>query len=97
MTKKHTIRKILFNVPLPLLVCLIAACSENADREFVQVEIFPLVMDHSHGSTIAELPNGDLLAAWFQGSGERWADDVRIMGARMSRKSNSCYVRKCYR
>ncbi|UCD52947.1 MAG: exo-alpha-sialidase, partial [Phycisphaerales bacterium] len=28
-------------------------------------------------------PNGDLLAAWFQGSGERWADDVAIMGARL--------------
>ena len=44
-------------------------------------EIFPLVNEHVHGSTIVELPNGDLLAAWFQGSGERWADDVRIMGA----------------
>jgi predicted neuraminidase len=45
-------------------------------------EIFPLVSQHVHGSTIVELPNGDLLAAWFQGSGERWADDVVIMGAR---------------
>ena len=47
------------------------------------VEIFPLVSQHVHGSTIVELPNGDLLAAWFQGSGERWADDVAIMGARL--------------
>jgi len=47
------------------------------------VEIFPRVQEHVHGSTIVELPNGDLLAAWFQGSGERWADDVRIMGARL--------------
>jgi predicted neuraminidase len=47
----------------------------------VQTEIFPPVQEHVHGSTIVELPNGDLLAAWFQGSGERWADDVRIMGA----------------
>ena len=46
------------------------------------VEIFPMVQEHVHGSTIVELPNGDLLAAWFQGSGERWADDVAIMGAR---------------
>lgn len=46
-------------------------------------EIFPLVSQHVHGSTIVELPNGDLLAAWFQGSGERWADDVAIMGARL--------------
>ena len=45
--------------------------------------IFPLQKEHAHGATLAELPNGDLLAAWFQGNGERWADDVRIMGARL--------------
>ncbi|MDO9341809.1 MAG: exo-alpha-sialidase [Bacteroidales bacterium] len=46
-------------------------------------EIFPLVTEHVHGATIVELSNGDLLAAWFQGSGERWADDVCIIGARL--------------
>lgn len=46
-------------------------------------DIFPLQTEHAHGSTIVELPNGDLLTAWFQGNGERWADDVRIMGARL--------------
>ncbi len=40
-----------------------------------------------HGSTLVELPDGSLLTAWFQGSGERWADDVRIMGARKKRNS----------
>ncbi|MDQ2655865.1 MAG: glycoside hydrolase [Bacteroidota bacterium] len=47
--------------------------------------IFPYQDQHVHGSTIVELPDGDLLAAWFQGSGERWADDVRIMGARLNK------------
>jgi predicted neuraminidase len=47
--------------------------------------IFPLQQEHVHGPTVAELPNGDLLSAWFQGSGERWADDVRIMGARLGK------------
>ena len=42
-----------------------------------------MVREHTHGSTIVELPNGDMLAAWFQGSGERWADDVAILGARL--------------
>jgi predicted neuraminidase len=55
----------------------------------MQLEIFPLTSEHAHGSSIAELPNGDLLAAWFQGSGERWADDVRIMGARLIRGSDA--------
>ena len=52
------------------------------------IEIFPLVKEHAHGATIVELDNGDLLAAWFQGSGERWADDVRIMGARLHRSED---------
>jgi predicted neuraminidase len=38
--------------------------------------------EHVHASSIVELPDGALLAAWFQGSGECEADDVRIMGAR---------------
>ncbi len=44
--------------------------------------IFPVQDEHVHGSSIVELSNGDLLVCWFQGSGERWADDVRIMGSR---------------
>ncbi len=47
-----------------------------------EASLFPLQEEHVHGSSIVELPGGDLLAAWFQGSGERTADDVRIMGAR---------------
>ncbi len=45
-------------------------------------DIFPLQSQHVHGSTLVELSNGDILIAWFQGSGERQADDVAIMGAR---------------
>jgi predicted neuraminidase len=55
----------------------------DEEAVYKTIEIFPLVSQHVHGSTIVELPNGDLLAAWFQGSGERWADDVAIMGARL--------------
>ncbi|MEC3881971.1 sialidase family protein [Parapedobacter sp. 10938] len=50
------------------------------------VLVFPLQPQHVHGSSVVELPNGDLLLAWFQGSGERTADDVRIMGARKKRE-----------
>ena len=45
--------------------------------------IFPPQQLHVHGATITECPNGDILAAWFEGTGERWADDVKIMGARL--------------
>jgi predicted neuraminidase len=55
------------------------------DAEIHSQIIFPYQDEHVHGSTLAQLPNGDVIAAWFQGSGERWADDVRIMGARLSK------------
>jgi predicted neuraminidase len=44
--------------------------------------IFPLDRLHNHGSCVVECPNGDLLVAWYRGSGERKADDVRVLGAR---------------
>lgn len=44
--------------------------------------IFPPNPKHNHGSSIVQAPNGDLLACWFHGSGERTADDVVIQGAR---------------
>lgn len=57
----------------------------SAQNISVGQNIFPLQNQHVHGSTIVELPNGDLLVAWFQGDGERWADDVQIMGARLKK------------
>ncbi len=75
------IRRILFT----LFVVMPSGVWANASTGVQQTEIFPPVQEHVHGSTIVELPNGDLLAAWFQGSGERWADDVRIMGARLKK------------
>ncbi|WP_247236708.1 exo-alpha-sialidase [Telluribacter sp. SYSU D00476] len=48
-----------------------------------QMLIFPVQEQHVHGSSLVSLPNGDFLTVWFQGSGERTADDVKIMGARL--------------
>ena len=71
-------------------LCLITMFCVSCKKEkfldlnsFQSTIIFPYQEEHVHGSTIVELPNGDLLSAWFQGSGERWADDVRIMGSRL--------------
>lgn len=55
----------------------------------VRGEVFPRQTQHVHGSSLVALPNGDLLAVWFQGSGERTADDVLLMGARKSKNSNT--------
>lgn len=53
------------------------------------VLIFPPQRQHAHGSSLVKLPNGDYLAVWFQGSGERTADDVRILGARLAHNKKS--------
>jgi predicted neuraminidase len=50
--------------------------------------IFPLQNKHVHSSSIVECPNGDFLACWFYGSGERTADDVLIQGARLKKGSD---------
>ncbi len=76
-------------VPLAWGAGCSAVPTTGVDGHFHAVEIFPRTADHVHGSTVVELPNGDLLAAWFQGSGERWADDVAIMGARLPRGRRS--------
>ncbi len=66
-----------------ITIFIIFSISLSAQQKFMQVEIFPSQEEHAHGGTIVELSNGDMLAAWFQGHGERWADDVRILGARL--------------
>jgi len=52
-----------------------------------QMLIFPQQEKHVHGSSLVSLPNGNFLAVWFQGSGERTADDVMIMGSRLKKGS----------
>jgi predicted neuraminidase len=47
--------------------------------------ILPPQEEHVHSSSIVELPNGDLFAVYYRGSGERRADDVRLEGARLAR------------
>lgn len=72
---------------------LVFSCGDGAQRrddgDLYRQLIFPLQDEHAHGPAIVKLPDGDLLAAWFQGSGERWADDVRIMGARLAQGDSS--------
>lgn len=58
-------------------------CAAHAGPLFRTNNIFPLQDKHVHGSSVVECPNGDLLACWYHGSGERTADDVQILGARL--------------
>lgn len=76
------------------VLCLVSygwvAAQPEARRSIIHSGlIFPEQPEHVHGSSIVCLPNGDFLAAWFQGSGERTADDVKIMGARLKKGENT--------
>lgn len=69
---------------IPSYYC--AAQTRDESKAIIREEfIFPFQNEHVHGSSIVMLPGGDMLACWFQGSGERSADDVRIMGARLKK------------
>ncbi|MCE1198627.1 MAG: glycoside hydrolase [Marinilabiliales bacterium] len=71
-----------------LLLAFVQGGAQNTvvSPAVVQQEfIFPFQGEHTHGSSIVQLSNGDLLAAWFQGNGERGADDVRVMGSRLKK------------
>ena len=67
------------------IAALVFAAAASTEAFHEKQLIFPPQDKHCHGSSLAELPNGDFIAVWFYGSGERNADDVRIQGARMKK------------
>ncbi len=77
---------------VPPYPCFVFACSallaltaagRSAEPAYRAELIFPLHPKHNHAPGIAECPNGDLLVSWYRGSGERSADDVAVLGARL--------------
>lgn len=66
-----------------LCVLLCVLCASAVSQPLHRGElIYPQEKWHNHASSVVELANGDLLAVWYHGSGERSADDVIIEGAR---------------
>ncbi len=63
-----------------LLINLLAATAIG--QRFEKTPLFPTEPWHNHLSSRVEPANGDLLLAWYHGSGEGRADDVRISGMR---------------
>ncbi|GAA4469096.1 exo-alpha-sialidase [Nibrella saemangeumensis] len=76
---------------LVLIGAMAVAVAQTTSNSAIirEMLIFPQQPQHVHGSSLVSLPNGDMLVAWFQGSGERTADDVRIMGARLKKGDKS--------
>jgi predicted neuraminidase len=75
----------MLRLPLTLLAasCALCAAVAHAAPEYREELIFPLNPQHNHAPGVVECPNGDLLVSWYRGSGERSADDVAILGARL--------------
>ncbi len=77
-------KRIIFSILIAFTSCFI--CSKaGAQTDSVSEYIFPFQSLHVHSSSLIELPNGDLLACWFEGSGERTANDVMVKGARLEK------------
>lgn len=76
-------------LPIALLILgMTTPGTGRGDDADVPRPIFPAEKKHNHASCVVELPGGDLLAAWYSGSGERRSDDVVIQAARL-RKGES--------
>lgn len=72
---------------LKIITIIVLAFITNlmGQQQIEEQLIFEFQSKHVHSSNIVELPNGDLLACWFEGSGERTANDVMIKGARKNK------------
>ena len=70
----------------------LAAVASVLAKPFLKSElIFPLEHWHNHGSCIVETSSGEFLVCWFHGSGERTADDVEILGAKLDPRTGNWY------
>ncbi len=77
-------RSYLFRVTLAALVISMVSQAASADEPFyAERMVFPLNAKHNHAPGIVECPSGDFLVSWYRGSGERTADDVQVLGARL--------------
>ena len=79
-----------------ILLALTAAVSSGAEQEpFFSSELIfepgSAGFVSCHGSTITELPGGDLLAAWYGGTAEK-AKDVAVYAARLKKGEKSWSV-----
>src|SRR5436190_9617616 len=82
-------KRLIFFCTLSLLLLKSSLAQINTQKAtpVSSMLIFPRQEKHTHGSSLVSLPNGDFLCAWFMGSGERTADDVKIMGARLQKSA----------
>lgn len=64
------------------MVSLTAGAWDRTTPVMVSEAIFAPEARHNHASCIVEAPDGTLFVAWFNGSGERQANDVKLQASR---------------
>ena len=64
------------------LICAVLASVVPATSDYEAELIFPAEKKHNHSPGIVETADGDLLACWFHGNGEKTDDTLVIRGAR---------------
>ena len=67
--------------------------SDRGSPTLISEVIFAPEARHNHASCVVEAPDGTLLVAWFNGSGERQADDVKLQASRRRPGSRSWETR----
>ncbi len=68
------------------LIFFVSCCrAALAAPEYRAELVFPLNPQHNHAPGIVECRDGQLLVSWYRGSGERSADDVAVLGARLAK------------
>src|ERR1051325_11101542 len=77
-----------FSASRIFIICA-TLCSIARAVEYREELIFPFNPKHNHAPGVVECPNGDLLVSWYRGSGERSADDVAVLGARLNKDSST--------
>jgi predicted neuraminidase len=75
------------NLLLAFVFILLVGTLKVQGQKIESSYIFEPQETYVHASSLVELPNGDVLSSWFEGSGERTANDNVINGARLKRKS----------
>lgn len=81
--KKMRILSLAFSSLLTISVLGTSIAAAAPLQGITHVQISPNdTVNHNHGSSMVELPDGTLFAVWFSGDGERDGNKTKLVGAR---------------